>query len=487
MSIKSLLKAVTQQRSSMILLIGVSMIMLLVGGSFLFSNTSGEQSLQQVQAAKVIRQSFDLEVVERGVIRPANIVPVQSNISSNQAKLVWLLPEGTEVKKGEMIARFDTKPFQDKLDIAKQDLIDSEARLMAAEKAVHLKKEENAGKHEAAKQELEIARIKAKDKKEGSSRLKRSQLEQQKRKIKRQYQVTKDELRDFKSMLNKGHVSRREYDKIDNQFQSIQEELSLAEAELKNFETYEWPRMVREAELVIQAAQDGLSRVKRTAILEVERLQAEVTKHRRDVAAFRLRKQKAGSDLIHCNVAAPAKGVLLYSELPRPEGRRKIQVGDAIWVGQRFMEIPDTSAVVIAIQIREIDIAKIEKGMEAFIVLDAVQGKRYSGRVESIERLAREDEEITGLRYFQSRIVFHKPDTDVHVGMSATATIRYRHYEQVLTLPVHAIHYQDGLPIVRKAGEEGVNYPVEIGGAGLLWVEIVSGLHEGEQVLAGSF
>ena len=126
-----------------------------------------------VETATVETHSFQQFVRERGQIAPDKVVQIRSNIPSNQAKLVWLRPEGERVDENALVAQFDTKPFNDVLEKAKQALIDAESKVKNAEQAVKLQKEENDARMEAVNRKLEIARIKAEDLRNGSGKLAR--------------------------------------------------------------------------------------------------------------------------------------------------------------------------------------------------------------------------------------------------------------------------------------------------------------------------
>ncbi|MFC1772288.1 efflux RND transporter periplasmic adaptor subunit [Pseudomonadota bacterium] len=432
----------------------------------------------------VQRKSFALEVKERGVVRPARVVPVKSVIMSNQAKLVWLHKEGEAVKKGQIVARFDTKPFIDAMEKAEQNLADTEAQLVSAEKALLLQKEENEGKIEAANRELEIASIKADDLRHGTGQLNREELSKELNQAKRVYRLAESELNDFEIMLVKGHVSQRERDTAANKLASAEEALELAQHRADNFDRFEMPRLLREADLMIDAATKEQERVQRTSELELKRRQSAVVKKQRDIKAAQKQYDKAKEDLKNSDVRAPIDGTLLYVKLPNTESRRKAQVGDAIWLGQKFMEIPDTSELVVEINIREVDVTKLQPGMAALVELDAFSGEEFTGKVESIESLASADRDNEHLRYFRTRIRLQESAPTSLVGMSANVTITYRYLRDVLAIPTAGIHYRAGSAAARvRNGEEVVFVPVKLGAIGSDWAEVASGLKEGDQVI----
>ena len=432
----------------------------------------------------VQHKSFSLLVQERGVVQPARVVPIKSSIVSNQAKLVWLHKEGEAVSKGEIVARFDTKPFVDEMEKTEQNLADAEAQLISAEKALQIQKEENEGKIEASGRELEISKIKAEDLRHGAGELKRRELVQKLKQSERNHALAQAEVQDFEIMFKKGHVSQRERDKAANKLASAEEALELAQQRLAHFDRYEMPRLLREADLMIDAAMKENDRVQRTSELELKRRQSELVKKQRDVETARKRHDKAIENVENSDIRAPIDGRLLYVQLSNMENRRKAQVGDAIWYGQTFVTIPDTSELVVEINVREVDVAKLQPGMEAVIELDAFPGQPLPGRVESIESLAKADRNNEHLRYFLTRIRLQESAPTTHVGMSADVKITYQKLDEVLAIPSAAIEYRSGSAVVRtKQGESVRTAPVKLGAIGSEWAQVVSGLKAGDQVI----
>lgn len=463
------------------LVVGLSMILVgtLVGARWL----GADAPKARVDAlVEVSRHSFDLEVLARGTLRPARVAPIKSHISSNQAQLIELLPDGTRVNRGLVVARFDNKPFLDKLQSAEQDLADARASHLAAQKGLDLRLEEDSGRIEAAQRAFEIAKIKAEDLREGSGKLKRQQLAQKLEQHSRAREIAAGELDDFDFLLGEGHVSQRERDKVADKLRSAEETLALTKAEMTNFDQYEWPRTLREAELLLDASRADLERVRRTAGLERQRWENEVEKDRRLVSIAERRLENARLDVANCEVVAPLDGVLLHAELPRPEGRRKIQVGDSIWFGQTFMEIPDTSAMEVDVEVREIDVGKLTAGMTSLVELDAMPGRLFGGTLQSIDSVAQSTDSSSMTQSFRARISLEEPATQMHVGMSASATIRYRRIVDALAVPVSAVAYVEGEAVVAVPGEEK-HRAVEIGATGREWIEVRAGLRDGDQIL----
>lgn len=451
----------------------------------LTSTTTTEAEVDGIPVVTVERKSFSLEVIDRGVVRPARISPISSQISSNLAKIVWLIDEGAEVKTGDMVARFDSKPFEDALLKAEQAYGDARATMFASEKLLSIQQEEEKGKIEEAERKLAIATIQANNSENGSGPLQRRVLEQKLHQAQRELAINTSELKDLEALLEKGHVSVRERDKVADKVQSSKEAVTVAEAELDNFQTYLWPKILREAELLVSGARSDLVRVQRTAELLIANRMAEVEKNRRLVERKLEELDRAKIDVRNCEIFSPTDGILLYSELPRDTGKRKVQIGDSVWVGQTFLQVPDTTDLVTEVEVREVDVAQIEPGMSARIEVDAFPGQQFNGTVVTIASLASDDGGEVTLRRFPTRIRFEGDTGKVHVGMSVTVRIVYQELQEVLAIPISGVIYHQDRTLVKKVTESGETVEVEVtlGARGRQFLEVVSGLAEGDRIL----
>lgn len=450
--------------------------------------TQEEQESRKSPVAVVERQSFSVSVTERGIVRPARISPIKSQISSNQAKIVWLVKEGTAVRKDEVVARFDTKPFVDELSRAEQDVGDARATYAAAEKLLLMQEEEEQGKIEEAQRRVEIAQIDAQNITKGAGPLEREQVQQRLKKAERGYRLAEGNIGDMEVLLEKGHASLRERDKALDEFETAREQLHVAKEELRNFDNYKWPKMVREAELLVNGAESELQRAIVTAELQIQNRRAQVEKARRNVANREAVRDQAQRALDNCDIKAPTDGILLYSVLPRENGKRKIQIGDSVWVGQTFLEVPDTTELMVEVQIREIDVAKIRTGMETTVELDAFPGREFAGIVANVASLAEGNGKDENIRRFFALIRLFAPEEGVHVGMSATVKIIYQSIDNGLVIPVGAVVYREGSTFVyKRAGDEAVLTEVELGMRGVDRVQVIQGLQEGDFVTAAAY
>lgn len=443
----------------------------------------GKESGRDATFYTVEKKSFDLTIDERGIVGPARIAPIKSQISSNRAKIIWLIEEGTEAHEGLLVARFDPEPFVAQLEKAKQGYADAVATLQATQKALEIIKEEEAGKIEEAHRRLELAKTEAADILEGSGPLKKRELEHKQKQQQRRLSLARLELEDLEVLFKKDHISARERDRAKDAVSSAEEDLTLIDAEIKNFEAYIWPQMTRKAELLVSGGESDLKRIQRTAELMIQKGISELEKNRRLVRNQEIGVEKIQKDIANCKIYAPASGIVLYSLLPQATGKRKVQIGDPVWAGQTFLQIPDTNELIAEISVREVDVAKIEKGMEVDIEVDAFPDNTFNGKIESVASLAMEDRPDRGGRRFGTRVRFLGDTGNIRVGMSVTTEILYKKIVDVPVIPIRTIQYSNGKTAVQLVQNGQVAEKlITIGARGALLAEVKEGVEVGDSI-----
>ncbi|MEM7098420.1 MAG: efflux RND transporter periplasmic adaptor subunit [Pseudomonadota bacterium] len=429
----------------------------------------------------IVPKVLKMQVLGRGSVQPSRVVSIKSPIESNRARIVWLQEEGTHVTAGELIAKFDKRPFKEALELAQQRSREAQAQVVRAEKALALAAEEHASKTEAATRLMEVAGIEVADAKEGSGQVESFRLYAQIKQLQRGLRIAQVEHDDYQSLFTQGHISRKELEVAVDALRNATDALHLGEQELQGFERFTWPKRKREASLKFEAAKTELARVERTALLERDRLEAEQRKAAQEFAVARTMVEKTSWELEHTDLRAPISGVVLHTEVPHGGKQRKVQVGDALWLGQSFLKIPDTSDLDVHVFVRETDVSKIHVGMHARIELDAFIGTPVDGVVTRVATMASNTE---SQRDFLVEVRFNTSPTEVHPGMSANVAIEHARTNADMAVPMSALLRADGQTQLRVLSDDSEWHlkPVTLGVNNGEWAQVLEGVSHGDQV-----
>lgn len=120
---------------------------------------------------------------------------------------------------------------------------------------------------------------------------------------------------------------------------------------------------------------------------------------------------------------APRAGIVVIRENPW-EGR-KMQVGDAVFVGLPIALIPEPSSLRVEAALADVDDGRVNVGMPAQVVLDAYPSTTYTGRVTEISAVAQESARASMRRAFRVIVALDRIDpARMRPGLSARVTIR---------------------------------------------------------------
>jgi multidrug resistance efflux pump len=139
----------------------------------------------------------------------------------------------------------------------------------------------------------------------------------------------------------------------------------------------------------------------------------------------------------------------------------------------------------------ETDIAKIMKGDEAYITLEAYNGIEFLGQVDKIIPISVEEGNIVS---FEVVISFENDeDIEIYYGLSANIDIIAEKADNVLLVPIQSVYKENGNSYVdlsvseQEKGEETVErikkVEVTTGINDYYYIEIMSGLKEGDKII----
>ncbi|MDP1997263.1 MAG: efflux RND transporter periplasmic adaptor subunit [Gallionella sp.] len=145
------------------------------------------------------------------------------------------------------------------------------------------------------------------------------------------------------------------------------------------------------------------------------------------------------------------------------------------------IDLIDDSCMFVSAPIDEVDAANIKVGQPSRIVLDAIKGKSFAGKVKRIAPYVLELEKQA--RTVEVEVEFVEPPTEENllIGYSADVEIVHTTHEKVLRIPTQTLLEEKRVLLYRADGilEERT---VETGLANWDYTEVISGLNEGDRI-----
>lgn len=195
--------------------------------------------------------------------------------------------------------------------------------------------------------------------------------------------------------------------------------------------------------------------------------------------------------------------------------RRYVEQGELITSGVStfssgtpVLQIADLSRMLVKISVNEVDVHRIRTGLPVEITIDGAKGALFEGRVSKVAPAAvgstnpgsdggqQAAGQTGGVIRFAVEVVVDHPDPRLKPGMSAKCAIIIDRRRNVLRLPNNGVQGEGekaSVEIASQAVKDGktvttaTKRPVTAGLRGDSFVEIISGLKQGEQVKPGIY
>ena len=179
-----------------------------------------------------------------------------------------------------------------------------------------------------------------------------------------------------------------------------------------------------------------------------------------------------------------SSGSTLTADLDGKVNVVSVQKGDEVDAGANLLQIADFAHPSVAFRIDEYDISDVAVGDACTVTATATE-KVFRSSVESINYISSSSGNVA---YYTSRANLElEDDSGIYPGMQVTVTIPQEEAVDVVVLKQEALSFsRENRAFVYKMDEDGkmTETPVEVGVSNGNYVEIQSGVQDGETVYA---
>jgi len=374
----------------------------------------------------------------------------RSVASGGASVILSLVPEGTQVKKDDVLCTLDSSDYEElvrtqeiKTDQASAALKQAQLSFDVAELAV---REYRDGLYHQSIQSME-----------GSIALAKSDLER-----------AVDRLKWVEKMLVKGYVPVATKATTERTLSQCRLDLETSQLDLKNFLSFSSPRTLME-------------------------LESEVEKRRYEVIANTLRVNRNREQLDYyklmverCTIKAPHDGFLIYATDPYRQSSTPIEEGQTVRQAQKLFYLPDLAKMEVLTYIHESVASRVHEGMRARARIEGLQNRALEGHVVSVAPLPTNggnwwSDEV---KYFVGVVKLDSVPNGMRPGMTAEVEFDVDRCLDVLAVPSEAIAVEEGRNVCYVAGPDGLERrPVILGRSTRDLLEVTDGLVEGDQVV----
>jgi len=435
---------------------------------------------------EVRRGEFVAKIAEPGELRALDSATISA---AKDLTIIYLIPEGTYAKKGDVLARFDPGKYEAQLEEAEAALAVSEADLRKAETDLEAQRQRLQADIARFEAEARFAQLDLDDlqKRPLPNELAQAKMEARRAQVAFEYAEAKRKV--LPALVEKGFITRDTLEEAELRALEAKTVRQAAEFNLQKVRAGATPEELERAQIRLEQARFALDKAKSGMASQLESYKANVEREKANVERAKKLIQTAETKLRVKEITAPRDGLVVYAKASENKGNEKIQVGMIPYEGQPILYLPDPSTIVADTEVNEVDIGKVQPGGPAELELDSFPGMAFHGTVLKIGSLARM--KLTpagtpsGIKVFDVTVKVDEKDPRIRPGLSATVGIIVERRDNVLSVPLSAVLARDGRQAVLVGnGRRSEERKVVLGPSNEDRVIVEEGLTEGERVIA---
>ena len=434
--------------------------------------------------ATVKRASFDVAITESGVLEALRSVTLCSEIPSNNAKIVYLVPEGTQVEKGDVLVSFDPTPFQEDVRKFQFQVNEANALLDEARQEVELEKVRAGQELRAAKHAVRLAELQLENVLKGEGPVLLGEALNNSAQAKAKMRQARDHVTDVDELHKEEFVTDEELARAQNALTEAEAASKLADLRYEKRVDYIYPAEKEKARAELAKAENEAGQLEFALTHRMGKIAAALARVQAAAESANDRLRAAKDLIARTAIRAPIPGFVVYREWYHAGEKRKPRIGDSVWTNQGIIVLPDISEMVAQSRIREIDIHKLAVGQEVRVTVDAYPEPPRTGMVDFIGTLAATDERTkSAAKFFSLRVLLEGSDTRLRPGMSARVVILVDEVRDQLVVPVGAVFREGGESFCFTwDGRRAHKNRVKAGPTNNVLLVIEDGLNEGDRV-----
>jgi HlyD family secretion protein len=448
----------------------------------------GEKPGEARPVFAVRRGPLTISVTESGTVKAKEQIIIKNEVEG-RTTIISLVPEGTRVRKGDLLVELDASSLEDRKVDEEIRKMNGEAAFIRARENLEVVRNKAASDVDQAELELTFAKEDLKKYVEGEFPQKVREAEAKVTIAKEELSRTREKLKWSKVLFGEKYLSQAELQADEIAANKAELDLELARAALELLKTFTYRRELAQLESDVKQNTMALERIRREAAADMVQAEADLKAKESEFKQQQNKFAKVEEQIAKTRITAPADGLVVYATSAKATWRGNVEPldeGQQVHERQELIYLPTGSSFMAEVKVHESNLKKITVGLRAGLTVDALPGERFTGVVARIAPLP------------DAQSIFLNPDlkvykTDVHIdgdgkdlrtGMSCKVEIVITRYEDALFVPVQAVLRVKGKPAVFvRAGDGWEPRTVDLGLDNNRMVRIVDGLAEGEEVL----
>jgi HlyD family secretion protein len=423
----------------------------------------------EMPATPVNPGKLSVTVVEKGGLESSENKDAYCQVEG-QTTIIMIKPEGTPVKKGDIVCQLDSASLKDRL-------INQKITTKAAE-----------ANYENARLTREVAEFAVREYEVGTLKQERSALSGV-------VAVAQSAIQKAEARLERARGARKRLsDMLAAKGVSASATDVMAALDVEDRIDAAEQTLLTERTAIELANSKRELLEKYTSGKTINELKGNVGRKRMDElakqATYSLEKskeKKLEKQIANCDIEAPADGLVVYANDPNRAfggARPQIEEGATVRERQKIFSLPNITRMQVNAKVHESQIHKLSLGMKAKIRVDAFASETLDGTVTDVAHLPDTLNPFSSDIVYTTKVRIDRPMPGLKPGMTARVEILVNELDNVLSVPVEAVaHYDNKDHVAVKKPDGGFEWrEVTLGLTNEQQVEVKQGIQSGELV-----
>lgn len=435
---------------------------------------------------EIKRGDFTVSVVEGGTLSAVSEVIIRSEVEGT-ARIISIVPEGSYVKKGDLLVELDSASAQDQVNLQEINYEKAKFSVEQAMAQLEIQKSATNSEYLAAELKLKLAKIDLEKYERGLQLVNLVEASNKLVQAQAQLMVNTDTYRNSTNLAAKGYETKQKVDSDRLAVLNSANAVIVASNSMWMLQQFDDVKQLETYRAAVLQAEQELDRVVSQNTRKMAQYAADLITQSNTLALSEQKLERDKKNLAATIIKAPQDGLVVYQVSDSHFSSESLIEGGAVVRNrQELIKLPDLSRMKVVIKVHESHVGMIRSGLPAFIMLDSMPDERFRGVVEKVAPLPDTQSRWgnPNLKVYNTEI--HLIDTvpNVKPGVSAKAEIIVTNIADAISVPIQAIATYKGKPAAYVLkGSQAEPHPVEVGMFNTKFIEITKGLNPGDRVL----
>jgi len=304
--------------------------------------------------------------------------------------------------------------------------------------------------------------------------------------------LARDRIAGQRRLEARGFITPTELEAEELNLNKANNKMEQEETSLKLYIQYTFPKEAEEKLSDYENAVMSYQRQVKENVAEKAQEAARYSSAERKYNLERVKLADVNEQIELATITAQRPGLVVYgaanqnSMRYRSSSQEAIQEGATVRERQSILTIPDMREMAVKVNIHESAVQRVAVGQSVKVSVDAFPDEQLTGVVTKVAVVADSANSFMNpdLKVYPTTIKIDGTHEWLRPGMSAEVDILVRSLEDVVYVPIQAVTYFGDKRVVYVSNRGGAERrEIEIGAFSDSYIEIVSGLEAGEEVL----